>query len=120
MAPRDPHDREEVISTGDEEVISTCNSRGCVAGLAPRDRQQRADTIPNFMAWTTTATIAMAFGFSVHFAKGEKKEKARVFRRTVPARFPTQQTTEDSARAARERAEKDSKEVTMQILTESW
>ena len=115
MAPRDPHLREEVTSTGVWEDISAGSSRDCVAGLAPRDRQQRADTIPNFLAWTTCATIAMAFGFSVHFAKGAKKEKGspNKKRKTVKANFPTKQQIEDSERVAREAAEKLSEEYTM-------
>ena len=48
----------------------------------------------------------MAFGFSVHFAKGVKNEKAspNKKRKTVKANFPSQQRITDSEAAARQRA----------------
>ena len=104
----------EVIKDGSWETLSG-TSRGAESRGWPPVTAPRADLIPNFMAWSTCATIAMAFAFSVHFAKGVKKAGniPKKKRKTVEPHFPTEQEIVDKNLTAQRLARELSDEVTM-------
>ena len=86
-----------------------------VAGLASCDPIRDRNLIQNFLAFSTTATIALAFAFPVTFAMGCKKPMPiKKKREKKEPNFPSKWHTLVSKTLARREAEILSDEVTME------